>query len=144
MDVEAAAGRRVQHPLGQDQAIGSDHHGVGPRLANLGFGCGGVFRVFSVQSQAARLCHRHAVGHRILLDGRGLEFHATAGGPVGLAQHQNDLETRAVQALQGHAGEFGRTRKNELHGRKGGCKGQADGPALNRGPRPAAPWPAWS
>ena len=53
--------------------------------------------------------------HGQLLDGRGLQFHAPAGGAVGLGQHQGHLETRGEQALERDTREFRRAGKDDFH-----------------------------
>ncbi len=84
MDVQAAQPGQVQHPLRQDQAVGRDHHGVGPGRLQRGARGGGVLGISAVQPQPARLRHGDAVGEGALLDGGRLQLHAPAGGPVGL------------------------------------------------------------
>lgn len=91
-----------------------------PALIDRGAGGGGLFGVFAVQAQAARLGHGNAVLQRALLDGRGLQLHAAPGGTVGLGQHQGDGKARSEQAFKGNARELGRAGKNDdqaAHGR---------------------------
>ena len=98
MDIEATphprAGHGIQHPLGQDQTVGGDHHGgcsvVGNRMGDRLLRRLGFFRVGSVSAQAVRLGQRYGVFEGKLLDGRGLHFHAASCGPIGLRQDQGD------------------------------------------------------
>ena len=115
VDVEAAARGRIEHPLRQDQAIGGHDHHIGLGRGNGGLGLGCIFRIFAVQTQAARLAHRNAMRLRALLDGRGLQLHAAARGSVRLGQDQGHAKACIEQALQGHAGEFRRTGKDDVH-----------------------------
>lgn len=116
MDVQAAEPGLVQHPLRQDQAVGRDHHGIGPGRFQGGARGGSILGVLAVQPQPARLRHGNAVGQRALLDGGRLQLHAPAGGAVGLGEHEGNFGARGEQAFQGHPGELGRARENDLHG----------------------------
>jgi hypothetical protein len=55
-------------------------------------------------------------GFSPLLDGGGLQFHATAGGAVGLGQDQGNLKTGGVQSFDSDSGELRGTGKNDAHG----------------------------
>ena len=115
VDVQAAARRRIEHPLRQDQPVGGHDHDIGLGRFDGGAGGGGLFGVFAVQAQAARLGHGNAMLQRALLDGRGLQLHAAPGRTVGLGQHQGDGEARGEQAFKGNARELGRAGKNDSH-----------------------------
>ena len=117
VDIEATFGGHIQHPLGQDETVGGHHHHIGLGSQQRIAGGGSVFGVFAVQPQAAGLGHGNAVVQRALLDGGGLQLHATACRAVGLRQHQWHGEPRRQQARQGHAGKFGGSGKNHSHGK---------------------------
>ena len=106
-------GHIFQYPLRQDQAVGCHHHHIRIYSQHGLARCAGVFGVFAVESQTARLRHRHAVHQRKLLDAGGLQFQATPGRTVGLGQHQGDVKTRFVQLCQRRCGEFRRAGKNQ-------------------------------
>ena len=74
MNVQAAEPGRIQHPLRQNQAVGSHHHDVGLRSFNGLLGGLSVFNKFAIESQAAWLCNGYVVLKRPLLDGRGLQL----------------------------------------------------------------------
>ena len=103
----------VEHPLGQDQAIGHHHHGVGARLGNRLLRRLGLVGVFAVQAQAVGLGQGQAVVKGKLFDGRGLQLHAAPGRPVGLGEHQGDSVASLVKRLQRAAGKLGRARKDQ-------------------------------
>ena len=115
VNVQAALGWQVEHPLRQDQPISGHNHGLGvcgqKRLA----GGRSIFGVFAIEAQTARLGHGHTVLKGPLLDGRGLQLHAATSGAVGLGQHQNDVVAGSVQGAHGQLGKFGRARKNQSH-----------------------------
>ena len=105
-----------RQPLGgKSNTISGHDHGVCLRSQQGVAGSGGVFRVFAVQAQAARLGHGHLVVKGPLLDGRGQQLHATASGAVRLGQHQHNFVPGRVQGSHGHLGEFGRARKYQTH-----------------------------
>ena len=93
MDIQAAFGWQIQHPLRQDQAIGGHHHHVSLRIQQGLARRSSIFGVFAIQAQAQGLHHGNAVLQRTLLDGRGLQLHATARRAVWLGQHQGDIKT---------------------------------------------------
>jgi hypothetical protein len=147
VDVDAAQAGQGQRPGRQDQAVGGHHHGVGLH-GPQGVLCGsGVFRVFAVEFEAARLRHGNAVVQRKLLDGRGLQLHAPAGRAVGLAHHQGDLHACAVQAGEGDLGKFGGAGKHNAHKNylikliQMACW-PAQRTSINRSPRPIKTSPA--
>ena len=116
MDVQAALGGHIQHPLRQDQAIRRHHHHVGTRIPQRLAGRRGIFGVFAIQAQAQRLLHTNAVLQGTLLDRGGLQFHATARRAVWLGQHQRYCKTCLQQTFQGYTRKLGRARKNNSHG----------------------------
>ena len=69
VDVQATQRWQVQHPLGQDQAVGGHHHHVGLDAPQYRLGTCRVVRKLAVQAQAAGLLYSHALLQRILLDG---------------------------------------------------------------------------
>ena len=134
VDVETSEPGQRQHPLRQDQTVGGDHHHIGLCGLQRLLGSSRVVRVFAIQAQAARLGHGDAVLQRELLDGRGLQLHAAAGGAVRLRQHQRHAKTRGEQALQRHAGEIRRAGEDDVHGQSGEVRRRRQGAS----PRP--PW----
>ena len=120
MNVQTTQGRRVQHPLRQDQTVGGDDHGlcaIGDGLVDGGFACQRFVGKFAIQTQAARLGDGDVVFDRELLDGRGLQFHATARRPVGLAEDQGDLMAGGDQLLHRHPRKLRRAGEDKLHSR---------------------------
>ena len=68
MNIQATKARRVEHPLRQDQAVGSNHHHVGLRLRNELLRSKRFIWVFAVQLQAVRLQHWQFIGQCKLLN----------------------------------------------------------------------------
>ena len=115
MNVQTPLRRKVQHPLRQDKAIRSHHHGIGIRLQQ-GFACSrSIFGILAIQSQAQRLNHANPMLQRTLFDGRGLQLHATASRAIRLCQHQWHFKPGLQQTFQGHTRKLGRARKNDFH-----------------------------
>ncbi len=115
VDIQAAAGRQVQHPLRQDQPIGRDHHDIRRDGQQLVARLGGFVGVAPVQAQAARLRDRNAGGQRRLLDQAGRELEPAPGRAVGLRQDQRNRMAGRQDGFQRKAGKIGRTSKNNAH-----------------------------
>ena len=119
VNVQAAQARHLQRPDRQDEAVGGHHHHVGLHRLHRRAGRLRLVGKAPIQPQAARLKHLacgQAVRQRPLLDGRSLLFHAPAGGPVRLGEHQRHFKAGRAQALQRHAGKFGRASEDDFHG----------------------------
>ena len=91
MDVDASLGGDVQHPLGQDSAVGHHRDHVG----------GKAFQLFIKRAvfESLGLVDRQTLLHRIDLDGRGLKLIASALGLIGLSDHKGNLMPGLHQCL---------------------------------------------
>ena len=113
MDVQATQPGHVEHPLRQDQAVGGDHHDVGLSELQGRARSVGVFGIFAVEPQAARLGNGPAAQHRQLLDGGRVKFHAASGRTIGLGQHQRNLESGRGNGIECDTRELRRACKND-------------------------------
>ena len=115
MDVQAAFGGQIQHPLRQDQTVGGHDHHVRLRIQQSLACRRSILRIFAVQTQAHGLFHANAMSQCALLDGRSLQFHAATGRAIRLGQYQRHVKTCLQQALQGYTRKLGRASKNDFH-----------------------------
>ena len=97
--VDAAQTRRIEHGLGQDQAIGHYHHQVGAE--------GSQFGLRRFIAQGGGLIDRKTVGQCQFLDRAGGELLAAAGRFVGLGVNGDDLVAGRQQRRQVTGGEVG-------------------------------------
>jgi hypothetical protein len=73
--------REVEHPLGDDAAVGYDEDGFGADVFEL-------LAEFEVVLDLLGLEDGDVVFEGCLFDGRDLEFHASASGAVGLGEDE--------------------------------------------------------
>jgi hypothetical protein len=97
MDVERPERRELQHRLGQEEAVGGDHDGLGRRGAQARERIGGLERLRLEQIEAAR--------DGELLDGAGGRLAAAPRGAVGLREDQRDFVLRLQKPRQRPLGE---------------------------------------
>jgi hypothetical protein len=100
VDVDVAEAGEVEHPLGDDAAVGDDDDGVG----GYGFEAG---TEFGVGLEALGLEDGEAEGESELLDGGDVELELAAGGAVGLGEDEHDFVARVDEGPEAGNGEFG-------------------------------------
>ena len=107
VEVNATAGRDIQHGLRQDQAIGRDDHRLGRNRPQM--------RLRLHITQGRRLIDRKPMLKRHGLDRTGCEFHAPSGRSIRLGQNQRDRVPSGDQGLQGACSKLRCARKDEAH-----------------------------
>lgn len=100
VDIDVAEARQVEHPLGDDAAVGDDDDGVG----GYGFEAGAEVEI---GFEALGLEDGEAEGEGELLDGGDVELELAAGGAVGLGENESDFVARVDEGLEAGNGEFG-------------------------------------
>ena len=103
VDVDASLGGDIQHPLGQDSAVG--HHG-----ADVGLQCSQSLHIL-VRPEILRLEDGDVMGQGHLLGGRSHQLHAPALGPVGLGVNADHLKAVGEDLFQTGRGNIRRTHK---------------------------------
>jgi hypothetical protein len=109
VDIDVAEAREIEHPLGDDPAIGDDNNGVW----SDGFQMGAELKVVL---DALRLENRKAEASGKLLDEGNLKLLLTASGAVRLGKDQGDFVAGINQGLQAGDGEFGGSTEDEFQG----------------------------
>src|SRR5260364_301013 len=107
MNIDTAMRRKIEHGLGQEQAVCGDHHHIVRRGAQALNRCERVFRTLAACAERWRLNQRQSRLKRVLFDRRGHIFHASSGGAVRLREHQRHLKTLGVNRRQRCGGEGG-------------------------------------
>ena len=119
VNVQAAQGKKLQTPSGQDEAVSDHHHQFDPVLAKRfkrGFGLLSFLCMNAIQSQAFGLQDRQVMGQGQGFDTGGLELEATTSGAIGLGEDGDDLMACQQQGLKRLSSKFGCSGKSDAHG----------------------------
>ena len=109
MQVEGAMARAVENGLGQDNAIGHDHRGIGAERSEA--------RLLFGALQPRRREHGEARSLGLLLHGGWAQGHAPPGLARRLGVDRHDLVAAATDRAQRGHREVGRSHEDDAHRR---------------------------